>query len=106
LADQSAVLEEVKVKRRVNVYPEGLDPIQGNPGESVLDVLLKSKIEIDHACGGMGSCGTCRIVVTSNVPLSDRNELEAERASELGFEENVRLSCQLECTEGLHFKIL
>jgi 2Fe-2S ferredoxin len=69
---------------------------------SLLEVLLNNKIDIDHSCGGMGSCGTCR-VITKNLPLANhpRNEIENERAQDLKFSDNERLSCQLPPIPGL-----
>lgn len=87
------------------LLPEGQEPVHFRPGESVLEALLRAKVRIPYACGGMGSCGTCRIEVLSDKELPERNELEAERAQELGFAKKVRLACQLSCTDQLSFRI-
>jgi 2Fe-2S ferredoxin len=76
------------------------------PEQSVLEVALKNGIEIDHSCGGMGSCTTCRVIVEKSAePLPERNELEQEIADSRGFHENERLSCQLPAAEGLVVRI-
>lgn len=72
---------------------------------NLLEALLSLGFDVSHACGGMGSCGTCRVRITGGLPLPERNELEAERAQELGFADSVRLSCQLPCVEGLSVEI-
>ena len=66
-------------------------------GQSALEALLDSRIDISHSCGGNGTCGTCRIVVTeghTDLPL--REELEREMAEDRDFKENERLACQIQ----------
>lgn len=75
-------------------------------GKSVLDVALENRLPLNHSCGGNASCGTCRIrVVSSDEPLEERNELEAEIAADRGFADDERLACQLTAHPGLKFKI-
>lgn len=70
--------------------------IEIKPQESLLEALLRQGIEIDHSCGGMGSCGTCRVQVTEGLgDLPSRNRVEAEMAEDRGFTDDERLSCQL-----------
>lgn len=70
--------------------------------ESVLDVALAHKIALNHSCGGMGSCTTCRVFVRSRLDiLPGRTEVEQERADMMGFAEEERLACQLPPQDGL-----
>ena len=66
-------------------------------------------IELNHSCGGMGTCGTCRVRILSSLeslgPLEPRNEIEIEMANDRGFAENERLACQLAIVNGLKFRI-
>ncbi|MCB0390215.1 MAG: (2Fe-2S)-binding protein [Bdellovibrionales bacterium] len=72
----------------------------------LLDILQNHKIEISHSCGGMGTCGTCRVIVQSEVEkLPPRNEVEQEMAVDRGFSAEERLSCQLYVKEDLEIKI-
>lgn len=74
--------------------------------ESVLEVALKNGLEISHSCGGMGSCTTCRVIVVEyRGQLPPRNELEQDIADMRGFQEEERLSCQLEPTDGMVLRI-
>lgn len=60
---------------------------------TVLQAALNNGIHIDHACGGVGMCSTCRVVVKDGMDnLPERNQAE-ETFEILG--EN-RMSCQ--CT--------
>ena len=69
--------------------------VKARPGQSILQALLDSKIEIDHSCGGNGTCGTCRIFIQQGLEkLKPRNEIESEMAQERGFQSHERLSCQ------------
>lgn len=64
---------------------------------TLLDIAVQNSVEIAHSCGGMGSCGTCRVrLVIHNGPAMERGELESEMALERGYSPDERLSCQLE----------
>lgn len=67
--------------------------------ETILEIALKARLKINHSCGGMGTCGTCRVIIESDSEcdlekLPGRNEIEAEMAESRGFDENERLACQ------------
>lgn len=73
---------------------------------SVLEVALKNGVEINHSCGGMGSCTTCRVLVRySAAALPDRNELEQDIAEMRGFRAEERLACQLPPLDGLAVEV-
>lgn len=72
----------------------------------VLDVALSNNIDLNHSCGGMGSCGTCRVLVESDLTaLSKRTELEQEMAQDRHFTPEERLACQLVPQDGLVVRI-
>lgn len=71
--------------------------------ETLLEALIRQRIEIDHSCGGNGTCGTCLVqVVEGNT--SDRNEIEQEMSTERKFKTNERLACQLVNFQGCVIK--
>ena len=71
---------------------------------SVLETVLRAESDLDHSCGGNGTCGTCCIVVQSNLSqLAPRNEIESEMAADRGFKPQERLACQLIAFDGLIF---
>ncbi|MES2770294.1 MAG: 2Fe-2S iron-sulfur cluster-binding protein [Bdellovibrionota bacterium] len=83
------------MSQQITIVNDDLDLSFKNEA-SILELLLKHDINIDHSCGGMGSCGTCRILVKSDLKvLPERNEVELERAEDLQFEADERLACQL-----------
>ncbi len=86
-------------------YPE--EKICELRGEStLLDVALNNKVDLDHSCGGMGSCGTCRIIVLEGLDrLEERGELEQDIANDREFHKEERLACQIHPVAGLKVKI-
>jgi 2Fe-2S ferredoxin len=74
--------------------------------ESILDLANKARVKINQSCGGMGTCGTCRVIVNKGLDrLPTRNELEEELALSRGFLENERLACQIPPIGGLEVEI-
>jgi len=69
---------------------------------TVLDVALGNKIDLNHSCGGMGSCTTCRVFVVK-APQGEppKTAVEKEQVKERNFKENERLACQLRPTPGM-----
>lgn len=77
-----------------------------NENDSLLELCIKHKIDINHSCEGMGSCGTCRVLIDEGLDgLPPRNEIEQEMADDRGFEPRERLACQLETLSGFSFTI-
>lgn len=73
---------------------------------NLLELCLKHKLEISHSCEGMGSCGTCRVIITSDPKeLPPRNSLEMLMAADRSFQPNERLACQTPLTKSLSFRL-
>jgi ferredoxin, 2Fe-2S len=75
---------------------------EAKAGETILEVALNHKIDIDHDCGGVCSCSTCHVYVLKGFQF-----LETKSRKELHFierlknkKENSRLSCQCLLLEG------
>jgi ferredoxin len=80
--------------------------VLASQGESVLESLLGNKQDIDNSCGGGGTCGTCRILVSSDLKsLPKRNSIENEMAEDRKFNADERLACQLYPTAHISIKI-
>jgi 2Fe-2S ferredoxin len=84
--------QAVTVEVTPEAYPYG---DHGEPG-SLLDIALTHGVQIEHACGGVGACGTCHVVVTAgqgNLSPAGDDELDVvERAPQSG--PDSRLACQ------------
>jgi len=65
------------------------------PDSTVLEAMLKAKINHIHVCGGNARCTTCRIYIMDGLSnCRPRNEKEKQLAEKLGFPQNIRLACQ------------
>jgi 2Fe-2S ferredoxin len=93
---------------KVNVI-EFLNPsrrceFKGSP--SILEVAISHDVGLNHSCGGMGSCTTCRVFIKKGIEkVGQRNEVEKEHAQMRGFVTNERLACQTLAVEGLIIEI-
>ena len=54
------------------------------PGTSICDALLENDVDIEHACGKVGACTTCHVIVregySSLVQASEDEEDMLDRA--------------------------
>ncbi len=75
------------------------------PETTILEAVIAQNMPLDHSCGGMGSCGTCRIIIESDVSnLPERTDLEREMAEDRQFADKERLACQLLAVAGIKFR--
>lgn len=65
-------------------------------GSTLCDALHDNRVDIDHACGKVGACTTCHVVVKEGFnslnELNDNEEDMLDRA--WGLQPTSRLSCQ------------
>jgi len=83
-----------KVKGPHTVSVVGCGEVVVGDGESLLGGMLREGMQINHFCGGNGSCGTCRVEVEdglSNLARATTAEVVAGAASE----PRKRLACQM-----------
>lgn len=103
-SDSSGKAKDSKNSISMEILPDE-KVILASHGQTILDALLENDIEIDHTCGGMGTCGTCRIFVQQGLEQFEaRNEIEQDIAEDRQFTENERLSCQNLAKAGLVLK--
>ena len=82
----------VTVEADPECYPYGK---HGQAG-GLLDISLAHGVQLEHACGGSGVCGTCRVEVVSgmeNLTPADEDELDTIDKWP-GSTLNSRLACQ------------
>ncbi|HCY63682.1 MAG TPA: ISC system 2Fe-2S type ferredoxin [Oxalobacteraceae bacterium] len=86
---------------KITVLPHSEYVPQGTTFETdanttVCDALLDHGIEIEHACGKVGACTTCHVVMAKGIdslnPASEQEEDMLDRA--WGLQPTSRLSCQ------------
>lgn len=84
---------------------DGLEhEVEAASGQKVMETLRELDYGVAAICGGMCSCATCHVFVDPEwidrlpAPMSDERELLSELTH---FQENSRLSCQVEFNESL-----
>jgi class 3 adenylate cyclase len=76
-------------------------------GETLLAALLRARVPIAHACGGLARCSTCRVrVVDGLARCTPRTDDEQGIAQRLGLEDAVRLACQTRATGDVEVRRL
>jgi Na+-transporting NADH:ubiquinone oxidoreductase subunit F len=81
----------------------GEKPLELEGGQTLLSSLYANEIFIPSACGGQGTCGHCKITITSGggpvlpteTPLLTRKEIRS----------NIRLACQVKIREDIYVRI-
>lgn len=69
---------------------------------TILEAALDSGYELEHSCGGNGTCGTCLVIVEKGLEkMGHRDELEQEMANDRSFLPQERLCCQNKPVDGL-----
>jgi uncharacterized 2Fe-2S/4Fe-4S cluster protein (DUF4445 family) len=87
-------------KHTILLCPLGKE-ISVNHGTPLVDVLHEFGIEFP--CGGMGTCGKCRVkLVSGNIELTPPHQLKISR---LGLSAEWRLACMSECTEDITLEV-
>ncbi len=76
--------------------------IDVSPATSICDALLEHGVEIEHACGKVGACTTCHVVVRDGFDsLNEASEAEEDMLDRAwGVERQSRLSCQAVVADG------
>jgi len=85
------------------INEESDNPVRVPTGDTLLQTLASNKIFVPSACGGKGTCGTCKLVVNEGGG--------ALLATERGFinrgeeRRGVRLACQVKVKQDLKIEI-
>ena len=92
-------------KIKINFEQSGLEPVtleNIEPGQSLLEVVLKNDIELHHNCGGVCACSTCHVYINAGEEyleeISDKEEDFIDRAVSPRI--NSRLGCQCLLLDG------
>ena len=88
-------MPKITVLPHAEYAPNGAEFEAEGPA-SLCDALIDHGIEVEHACGKVGACTTCHVVVRDG--FDSLNEPEEEEEDMLdrawGLEAHSRLSCQ------------
>jgi len=88
-------MPRITVLPHLEYAPEGAS-FEASPGQSVCDAMHEHGVDIDHACGKVGACTTCHVVVTKGFDtLNAVEESEEDMLDRAwGLQPHSRLSCQ------------
>ncbi|MEP0766598.1 MAG: DUF4445 domain-containing protein [Fimbriimonadia bacterium] len=75
----------------IMVLPDAL-PLHAEQGQQLLDALHEFRHFIPADCGGLGTCGKCRVQVLQG--QSTLNDIERKQLTELEIDQGMRLACQ------------
>lgn len=81
----------------------GARKAHGETGRPLLFALMSSGIYIPSACGGRGSCGQCKVRITSSAPA--HNEAERLLITESDRQNGFHLSCQVRVSDNISVEI-
>ncbi len=73
----------------------GGDVIDGEMGDTLLDVLDQAGMHLPTSCGGKGTCGLCRVKVSASAETASILPVERVTLSENQLAQGYRLACQL-----------
>ncbi len=71
--------------------------LEADTGETVLNVILKNDIGLEHACEKVCACTTCHVILREGFDsVEESDELEDDLLDKAwGLEPDSRLSCQV-----------
>jgi len=90
------LVEKIAKPFDVTVPPDSpLDRFDGEPG-SLLQIAMSAGVPIEHACGGVGACGTCHVIVEGGFDsIKPADDLEQDGLDgAVGLTRQSRLACQ------------
>ena len=75
----------------ITIFPQG-GRLEAQEGENLFHLLVRHNHPIPSACGGMGTCGKCRVLIHKG--LKPPTESEQVHLSPEELDQGWRLSCQ------------
>lgn len=75
--------------------------LEADTGETVLNVILKNDIDLEHACEKVCACTTCHVILREGFDsVEESDELEDDLLDKAwGLEPDSRLSCQVKVAD-------
>ena len=96
---------ETATEKRVKVTFQPLDvTVEGEKGESVLEIALRHDIPLEHNCGGNCACTTCHVIVKGG--MENLSEMEDEEDDMLDKAKGLTLTSRLGCQAHVYGDIV
>ena len=93
----------VKGLRRILINDDEDKSVRAGGGSSLLGALVENRIYLPSACGGKGTCGTCKCKVTGGG--GDILPTELSLVSRKERKQNIRLACQVKVKEDMQIQL-
>ncbi|MFN8009276.1 MAG: 2Fe-2S iron-sulfur cluster-binding protein [Terriglobia bacterium] len=79
---------------RIHIYPDNVEA-QVKVGTTLLRSASQAGVDIQHSCGGIGACTSCRVMILEGKDhLTPIGRAEEEQLKESGILHTHRLACQ------------
>lgn len=88
----------------IKLYPSG-KVFKYEPGDTLLNILIKQNIFVDNPCNGKGICGKCRVKILKG-DVSKPHPTEEKLISESDLKKGIRLSCLINPQSNLEIELL
>ncbi len=80
-------------------FDGGVSVSEDDLDKTLLQISLDHGVPHTHACGGIGRCSTCRVLILDGKDyVAPQERLEADMACQKGLSPEVRLACQTRIT--------
>ncbi len=87
----------------IQVVVNGSKTLRAKAGTKLLEILSDGNIPVPAACGGKGTCGQCRVTVTSGAGATLPTEMAKLTRREI--RDGVRLACQVTARNDLDVSV-
>ncbi|MEJ2040922.1 MAG: 2Fe-2S iron-sulfur cluster-binding protein, partial [Desulfosarcinaceae bacterium] len=82
----------------LNVLPDDIW-VRVKHGVTIYDALQKTNLDLDSDCGGLGTCGKCKIRVVT--PIGPPGQQEKKLLSAAELQNGIRLACRTTIRKSL-----
>ena len=76
-------------KKKVSFQPDNIE-MTVEPGANLREVAIQAGVRLIAACGGAGTCGTCKVEIREGEVETTRTA----RVSDKEFAQGIRQACQ------------
>jgi ferredoxin, 2Fe-2S len=97
---------DASTSRPAQVTFSGRPPVEAPPGITLLHLARANSIDLSHYCGGMASCGTCRVEILRGA--ENLSPIDGRERMVLGYESATaghRLACQARVQGPVEVKV-
>lgn len=91
---KSKRLGELMTGKVIIVFEPGFQKMKTSVGTTVFEAAKEAGVGIRSECGGVGSCGKCRVIIRNSDAVSEVTEAERRHLSRSEIDSCFRLACQ------------